>query len=64
MAPEVKAKLFDISTITTITGTSGEKGTGMGLILCADLVRKNKGEIMVNSTEGSGTVIKLTFPEF
>lgn len=64
MAPEVKEKLFDISTITTITGTSGEKGTGMGLILCADLVRKNKGEIMVNSIEGSGTVITLTFPEF
>lgn len=64
MAPEVKAKLFDISTITTVTGTSGEKGTGMGLILCADMVRINKGEIMVNSIEGSGTVIKLTFPEF
>ena len=64
MAPEVKAKLFDISTITTITGTSGEKGTGMGLILCADLTKKNNGEILVDSTEGSGTVIKLIFPEF
>jgi signal transduction histidine kinase len=64
MAPEVKAKLFDISTITTVTGTSGEKGTGMGLILCADLVKKNNGEILVDSIEGSGTVIKLIFPEF
>ncbi len=64
MAPEVKSKLFDISTITTVTGTSGEKGTGMGLILCADLVKKNNGEILVDSIAGSGTTIKITFPEF
>jgi signal transduction histidine kinase len=64
MAPEVKAKLFDISSITTVIGTSGEKGTGMGLILCADLIKKNNGEILVDSIEGSGTVIKLIFPEF
>ncbi len=64
MAPEVKAKLFDISSITTVIGTSGEKGTGMGLILCADLIKKNNGEILVDSIEGNGTIIKISFPEF
>jgi len=64
MAPEVKEKLFDISTITTIIGTSGEKGTGMGLILCADLVKKNNGEIQVDSIAGNGTTIKMIFPVF
>ncbi len=64
MAPEVKEKLFDISKITTIIGTSGEKGTGMGLILCADLVKKNNGEIQVDSIAGNGTTIKMIFPVF
>lgn len=43
-------------------GTDGEKGTGLGLIICKDFVEKNKGEIWVESTPGNGTSFYVTLP--
>lgn len=37
--------IFALAEDKTTTGTSGEKGTGLGLLLCADYVRLNKGTI-------------------
>lgn len=44
-------------------GTAGEKGSGLGLILCKDFVEKNNGTIEVFSKLGEGTTIQLTFPK-
>lgn len=43
-------------------GTSNEKGTGLGLPLCADFIRKNGGEVRAESKKGSGTNIIFTLP--
>ena len=42
-------------------GTSNEKGTGLGLILCKKFIHINQGHLLVNSTEGEGTefIVKL-----
>jgi len=52
-------KLFRIETYYTRPGTKKEKGTGLGLILCHDFVRKMGGQLNVESTEGKGSVFSF-----
>lgn len=47
---------------TVTTGTSGEKGHHIGLILCKDMVEQNKGKITVDSKSGEGTTFYVTLP--
>lgn len=58
---EDQAKLFGISAFTT-TGTSNEKGTGLGLLLCKDFVEKNGGTIWLESKPGKGSNFRFTMP--
>ncbi|MEP0368786.1 MAG: ATP-binding protein [Cyclobacteriaceae bacterium] len=55
------AKLFDIRTNRTTEGTSQEKGSGLGLVLCKELIEKVNGLIEVSSKPGTGSVFTLKF---
>ncbi|WP_461789593.1 tetratricopeptide repeat-containing sensor histidine kinase [Pedobacter sp.] len=44
------------------TGTSGEKGHHIGLILCRDMILQNKGTLEVESKLGEGTTFYITLP--
>ncbi len=55
-------KLFRIDYKHITTGTTGEKGTGLGLILCKEFVEKNGGKIWFESTENIGTQFKFLLP--
>ncbi|MGB3588005.1 MAG: HAMP domain-containing sensor histidine kinase, partial [Tunicatimonas sp.] len=43
-------------------GTEQEKGTGLGLMLCDEFVRRNGGKIWVESKKDEGTTFYFTLP--
>ena len=55
-------KLFQQDTIPSTQGTSGEKGTGLGLVLCKRFVENNGGTIAVESIENQGTLFIVRIP--
>lgn len=55
-------KLFKIDTKFTTSGTAGEKGSGLGLSLVHDIIRKHGGDIWVNSELGKGTQFIFSIP--
>lgn len=54
--------LFNL-THTPGTGTSGEKGYHIGLILCRDMVLQNNGTLEVESKLDEGTTFYITLPK-
>ncbi len=51
--------LFKLNVDKSTTGTTGEKGTGLGLMLAYDFAKQNGGELSVESTPGKGTTFHL-----
>lgn len=62
ISPENLQKLFDVNHSITQKGTRGEIGTGLGLLLCQEMVKHNQGEINVQSQLGIGTVFSIILP--
>ena len=59
MSPEKLKTLFSISKNRSSSGTEKEKGSGLGLILCKELVEKANGIIEVESQPNKGTEFKV-----
>ena len=62
MDQETRSKIFSIDYKTSELGTKGEKGSGLGLILCKEFMEKHGGRIWVESQLNSGCKISLLFP--
>jgi signal transduction histidine kinase len=50
-------KLLDSKTHVSTNGTRGEKGSGLGLKICQEIVQTNKGWMRIESSSGEGTII-------
>lgn len=57
-------KLFRIDENFSTAGTSGEKGTGLGLILCKEFIEKHGEKIFVESELNKGSKFIFTLPKF
>lgn len=59
---EIQSGLFKNNTTTT-RGTAGEKGTGLGLNMCGELVKLNHGTISVLSEPDQGSKFTINMPK-
>jgi two-component system, sensor histidine kinase and response regulator len=60
---DVQKNLFKIDNkLQSQKGTAGEKGSGLGLILCNEFVEKLGGSIRVESEVGKGTTFTFRLP--
>ena len=55
-------QLFDLHQNHSAEGTEHEKGSGLGLILCKELIEKNKGCIQVKSEKNKGSEFCFMLP--
>jgi len=62
ISKENQQKLFKNSSFTTV-GTQNEKGTGLGLTICKELVDLNHGRIWVESDLNVGTTFYVELPK-
>jgi two-component system sensor histidine kinase/response regulator len=59
LSPEQINKISQNEYFTT-RGTSSEKGTGLGLMLCKEFITKNNGTLYITSEEGLGSRFSFT----
>lgn len=60
---EDQDKLFKLDINYSTTGTNKEKGTGLGLILCKEMVEKHNGKIWFESVPDEGTTFFISLPK-
>jgi signal transduction histidine kinase len=61
ISDEFKKKLFSIGKKQSTSGTAGEKGTGLGLMLSYEFVKLNGGQIDIESNLDKGTTFHTKF---
>ena len=52
-------KLFDTKSHVSTDGTKGEKGSGLGLKICNEIIQTNNGWMKIESASGSGATIMI-----
>jgi len=62
ISAENLTKIFKTSSHHTTPGTNSEPGTGLGLILCQEILEKAGGNISVESEESKGSGFTISLP--
>jgi signal transduction histidine kinase len=62
IAPNALEHLFDGSGQRSTQGTNGEPGTGLGLLVCRDLIARHGGRLEVDSAPGRGSTFRFRLP--
>jgi signal transduction histidine kinase/ligand-binding sensor domain-containing protein len=63
MSDEIREDLFKAHENASYVGTAGEKGTGLGLIICKDFIETHNGEIGAESEPDKGSTFYFTIPK-
>ena len=60
--PEIQEKLFNSNEVVSSPGTTGESGSGLGLVICKEFMDRNNGSIVVESEPGNGASFIVSLP--
>ena len=63
MSKEVQSILLKVDDRKQKSGTSGEIGSGLGLLLCEDFIQRHGGHLTWESTLGEGSTFSFTIPD-
>ena len=63
MSESALAKLHSLDENFTTPGTHGEKGTGLGVMLCKEMIIKHGGSLTILSKINEGTEVIFTMPK-
>lgn len=59
---DMLADIFNLDIYSRGKAGSGKMSTGLGLVLCKEMVERNGGQIWIESIEGKGTTTTFTLP--
>jgi signal transduction histidine kinase len=62
MMADTVAMVRDLGLNESLSGTAGEQGSGIGLMLCQSFLRRHGSVLEVRSEPGQGTVVSFTLP--
>ncbi|MCF8366385.1 MAG: hypothetical protein K9H16_11425 [Bacteroidales bacterium] len=63
MSEQEAENLFKLQYRNSSKGTQGETGTGLGLVLCHEFIKKHNGKFSVKSEPGKGSSFCFTLPK-
>lgn len=63
LSPDQMKNIFKLNKSQSTPGTSNERGTGLGLLICREFTEQNNGRIRVESELGKGSSFMVTLPQ-
>lgn len=63
MSKRMIENIFKIDSNISTKGTANEEGSGLGLMLCKEMVELHGGKILIESEEGKGSTFKIILPK-
>lgn len=62
MKQKMAEELLHLDANSSRLGTDNERGTGLGLLICKEMIEMHHGKIMVESKESEGTTFTIKLP--
>ncbi len=63
LSPEKLAQIFGHQPVESLPGTNGERGSGLGLMFCAELAQNQGGYLEAENGPEKGSVFRVVLPD-